>query len=45
VARWRVGDTLIELKSSYQARSGSGPAREQVGIVYQPVYAGEAGRL
>ncbi len=45
VARWRVGETLIELKSSYQARSGNSPAREQVGIVYQPVHAGEAGRL
>jgi hypothetical protein len=45
VARWRVGETLIELKSSYQAHSGNSPAREQVGIVYQPVHAGEAGRL
>lgn len=45
VARWRRGDTLIELNSSFQSRSGGLPAREQVDIVYQPVTAGDAGKL
>jgi hypothetical protein len=45
LARWRRGDTLIELSSTYQPRAGNNPARERVEIVYQPVTAGEAGKL
>lgn len=45
VARWRRGDTLIELNSSFQSRSAGQPAREQVEVVYLPVTAGDAGKL
>jgi hypothetical protein len=44
-ARWRAGGTLIELMSVFQPRAGSSVAREQVEIVYQPVTAGDAGKL
>ena len=44
-ARWRRGDTLIELNSVFQPRAGNGAARETVEIVYQPSTAGDAGRL
>lgn len=44
-ARWRRGDTLIELNSVFQPRAGSNAARETVEIVYQPSTAGDAGRL
>ncbi len=45
-ARWRVGaTTVIELMSTFQPRAASNVAREQVEIVYQPITAGEAGKL
>jgi hypothetical protein len=44
-ARWRRGDTLIELTSMFLPRSAAGPARDQVEIVYRPVTSGEAGKL
>lgn len=44
-ARWRRGDTLIELTSIFAPRGGNRPAREQVEIVYQPSAAGDAGKL
>ncbi len=43
-ARWRAGATLVELNSMFQPRAG-GAAREGVEIVYQPVTAGDAGKL
>ena len=44
-ARWRVAGTLIELNSMFFHRMANGPAREQYEITYQPVTAGEAGKL
>jgi hypothetical protein len=44
-ARWRRGDTLIELVSTFLPRKGNTGAREQVEINYQPITAGEAGKL
>jgi hypothetical protein len=44
-ARWRRGDTLIELRSSFQPRGTGNAAREQVDIVYLPITAGDAGKL
>lgn len=44
-ARWRRGETLIELSSTFRPRQANGPAREHVEIVYQPVTAGDAGKL
>lgn len=44
-ARWRRGETVIELNSVFRPRSAAGPARETVEIHYQPVTAGDAGRL
>jgi hypothetical protein len=44
-ARWRRGDTLIELHSLFETAAGKLPARERVEIVYQPSASGEAGRL
>lgn len=44
-ARWRRGDTVIELSSVFQPRNAAGPARETVEIVYLPVTAGDAGKL
>lgn len=44
-ARWRRGDTLIELHSVFHPRNGAAPAREQLELLYQPVTAGEAGKL
>jgi hypothetical protein len=43
-ARWRRGDTLIELNSTFHNRSGAA-GRDHVEIVYQPVTAGDAGKL
>jgi hypothetical protein len=43
-ARWRRGDTLIELNSTFHNRSGAA-WRDHVEIVYQPVTAGDAGKL
>ena len=45
VARWRTGPALIELSSSFQARSGNNPAREQMSIVYKSPWHGEASKL
>jgi len=45
VARWRRGDTVIELNSVFRPRSAAGPARETVEITYLPVTAGDAGKL
>lgn len=44
-ARWRRGDTVIELQSVFTPRNGSAPGRERLELVYQPVTAGEAGKL
>lgn len=44
-ARWRRGETLIELNSTFQPRSAGGGSRETVEIVYRPTTAGDAGRL
>jgi hypothetical protein len=44
-ARWRRGDTLIELQSTFLPRTGQQPAREHIEITYQPVHAGDAGKL
>jgi hypothetical protein len=44
-ARWRRGDTMIELSSTFRPRQASQPTREHVEIVYQPVTAGDAGKL
>lgn len=44
-ARWRRGDTVIELSSTFRPRQASAAAREHVEIVYQPVTAGDAGKL
>ena len=43
-ARWRRGDTLIELNSTFHNRPGV-TGRDHIEIVYQPVTAGEAGKL
>ena len=43
-ARWRRGDTLIELNSTFHNRPGAA-GRDQIEIVYQPVTAGDAGKL
>ena len=43
-ARWRRGDTLIELNSTFHNRPGVA-GRDQIEIVYQPVTAGDAGKL
>lgn len=43
-ARWRRGDTLIELNSTFHSRAGAA-GRDYIEIVYQPVTAGDAGRL
>lgn len=45
VARWRTGPALIDLSSSFQPRSGSTPAREQIVITYQSPFHGEASKL
>jgi hypothetical protein len=44
-ARWRAGWTLIDLHSMFFHRAANGPAREQYEIVYQPITAGDAGKL
>ena len=44
-ARWRQGGTVIELSSTFRPRQAQGGAREHVEIVYQPVTAGDAGKL
>jgi hypothetical protein len=44
-ARWRVNGTVIDLNSMFFHRAASGPAREQYDISYQPVTAGDAGKL
>lgn len=44
-ARWRRGDTLIELNSTFVPRGAGRAAREQVEVVYQPSGAGDAGKL
>lgn len=45
-ARWRAGRTLIDLDSMFFHRAaGGGAAREQYEIVYQPITAGDAGKL
>lgn len=44
-ARWRRGDTVIELSSTFRPRQASASTREHVEIIYQPVTAGEAGKL
>jgi hypothetical protein len=44
-ARWRAGWTLIDLNSMFFHRAAAGPAREQYEIVYQPITAGDAGKL
>lgn len=48
-ARWRRGDTLIELSSTFhansQANGAAAAARERIEITYQPVTAGDAGKL
>ncbi len=44
-ARWRRGDTLIELSSRFHPAAAGSPASEQLEIVYKPVTAGDAGRL
>jgi hypothetical protein len=44
-ARWRAGWTLIDLNSMFFHRAAGGPAREQYEIVYQPITAGDAGKL
>jgi Domain of unknown function (DUF6265) len=44
-ARWRRGDTVIELNSVFRPRNAAGPARETVEITYAPVTAGDAGKL
>jgi hypothetical protein len=43
-ARWRAGWTLIDLNSMFFHRA-AGPAREQYEIGYQPITAGDAGKL
>ena len=45
LARWRRGDTLIELASSFQPRLAGSRARERIEIMYLPVHSGEAGKL
>jgi hypothetical protein len=44
-ARWRVNGTVIDLNSMFFHRAANGPAREQYDIGYQPVTAGDAGKL
>jgi len=44
-ARWRTGPALIELQSTFQARSGNTPAREHILITYQSPLHGEAAKL
>ncbi len=44
-ARWRTGLALIDLVSTFQPRSGSTVAREQVQITYQSPFNGEAAKL
>ncbi len=44
-ARWRVNGTVIDLNSMFFHRAANGPAREQYDISYQPVTAGDAGKL
>ncbi len=44
-ARWRRGETMIELRSTFRPPTAGAPANEQVGIVYLPVTAGDAGKL
>ncbi len=44
-ARWRRGETLIELVSTFVPRASGSSAREQVEIVYLPVTGGDAGKL
>lgn len=44
-ARWRRGDTLIELQSAFAPTAAGNAAQERLEIVYQPVTAGDAGKL
>ncbi len=45
VARWRTGPALIELSSTFQARSSAQPAREQMSVTYKSPFHGEASKL
>jgi hypothetical protein len=45
VARWRTGPALIELSSTFQARSTAQPAREQISVTYKSPLHGEASKL
>jgi hypothetical protein len=45
LARWRTGPALIELSSTFQPRSGTQPAREQISITYKSPFHGEASKL
>jgi hypothetical protein len=44
-ARWRRGEMLIELTSTFVPGEGDRPPQDRVKIVYQPVRWGDAGKL